>query len=63
MYRPLTNQHNFRISLLNRNSEGAINLELELLTGNCIYVEALRVFVLNSLPQMDIGTTNNYHYK
>lgn len=52
MYRPLTNQQNFRVSLLNRNFEGAVILQLVLFTQNSISVEALRVRVNVKLSQI-----------
>ena len=42
----------FGISLLNRNCEGAANLELVLLTQNSISLEALCVCVIVNLPQI-----------
>ena len=57
MYRPLTNQQNFRVSLLNRNFEGAVILQLVLFTQNSISVEALRVRVNVKLSQMFMSDT------
>ena len=48
----LTNRQHFRISLLKRNSEGAVNLQLVLYAWNFISFEAQRVCVIVSLPQI-----------
>ena len=42
----------FGISLLNKNCEGAANLELVLLTQNSISLEDLCVCVIVNLPQI-----------
>ena len=51
-YRSLTNWQNFSISLFNRNSEGAVNLQLMLFTQSSISLEPLRVCVIVSLPKI-----------
>ena len=48
---PLTSGQSFRINLLNRNSEGAVNLKLVMFTRNSISLEALYVSVIVSLPK------------
>ena len=52
MYRPLANQQNFTISVLNKNSESSVNLELLLWIQNSVSEEALRVFVIIRLLQI-----------
>ena len=42
----------FRIGSLNRNSQGAVNLQLLLFTQNSISLEALHVCVIVRMPQI-----------
>ena len=70
MYRLLNNQQNFRISLLNINFEGAINLKLVLFTQVSISVEAVLVcvnvcvtlnFLSDAWTQLTTATATNHH--
>ena len=52
MYIPLTSRQNFRISLLNKNSEVTVNLQLAAFTRNSKSIGTLRVCAIVSLPQV-----------